>query len=78
MRILTIAAHPDDETLGAGGTMARLAAGSHEVGRHEAGPGPDVKHRLPRGQCGIDVGADGFQVRRVPELVVDSGIYRPE
>ena len=31
MRILTIAAHPDDETLGAGGTMARLASQSHEV-----------------------------------------------
>lgn len=31
MKILTIAAHPDDETLGAGGTMARLAAGAHEV-----------------------------------------------
>ncbi len=31
MRILTVAAHPDDETLGAGGTMARFVAVSHEV-----------------------------------------------
>jgi LmbE family N-acetylglucosaminyl deacetylase len=31
VRVLTVAAHPDDETLGAGGTMARLAAQGHEV-----------------------------------------------
>lgn len=31
MTVLTVAAHPDDETLGAGGTMARLAAMGHEV-----------------------------------------------
>jgi LmbE family N-acetylglucosaminyl deacetylase len=31
MRILTVAAHPDDETLGAGGTMARFAARGDEV-----------------------------------------------
>lgn len=31
MRVLTVAAHPDDETLGVGGTMARLTAMGHEV-----------------------------------------------
>ena len=31
MRILTVAAHPDDETLGAGGTIAKWAARGHEV-----------------------------------------------
>ncbi|HNT34169.1 MAG TPA: PIG-L family deacetylase [bacterium] len=31
MRILIIGAHPDDEVLGAGGTLARLAAQGHQV-----------------------------------------------
>jgi len=31
MRVLVIGAHPDDEVLGAGGTIARLAAKGHEV-----------------------------------------------
>lgn len=31
MKILVIAAHPDDETLGCGGTIARLASDGHEV-----------------------------------------------
>lgn len=31
MKILVVAAHPDDETLGCGGTMARLAQDGHEV-----------------------------------------------
>lgn len=31
MNILVLAAHPDDETIGAGGTIARLAAAGHKV-----------------------------------------------
>jgi N-acetylglucosamine malate deacetylase 1 len=31
MRVLVVAAHPDDEILGCGGTMARLAKEGHEV-----------------------------------------------
>jgi LmbE family N-acetylglucosaminyl deacetylase len=45
MRILTVAAHPDDETLGAGGTMARLVAGSHEVHVCILTDGVTARHR---------------------------------
>lgn len=45
MRILTVAAHPDDETLGAGGAMARLAAGSHEVHVCILTEGVTARHR---------------------------------
>jgi N-acetylglucosamine malate deacetylase 1 len=45
MRILTVAAHPDDETLGAGGTMARLAAASHEVHVCILTDGVTARHR---------------------------------
>lgn len=31
MRILVVAAHPDDETLGCGGTITKLTASGHEV-----------------------------------------------
>jgi LmbE family N-acetylglucosaminyl deacetylase len=45
MRVLTVAAHPDDETLGAGGTMARLAAQSHEVHVCILTDGVTARHR---------------------------------
>jgi N-acetylglucosamine malate deacetylase 1 len=45
MRILTIAAHPDDETLGAGGTLAQLAAGPHEVHVCILTEGVTARHR---------------------------------
>lgn len=45
MRVLTVAAHPDDETLGAGGTMARLAAQGHEVWVCVLSDGVTSRHR---------------------------------
>lgn len=45
MRVLTVAAHPDDETLGAGGTMARLAAVGHEVWVCILSDGVTARHR---------------------------------
>jgi N-acetylglucosamine malate deacetylase 1 len=45
VRVLTVAAHPDDETLGAGGTMARLAALGHEVWVCILTDGVTARHR---------------------------------
>jgi len=45
MRVLTVAAHPDDETLGAGGTMALLAAQGHEVHVLILSDGVTSRHR---------------------------------
>ncbi len=45
--ILVIAAHPDDETLGCGGTMARLAQEGKAV--HVAFVTDDVGSRIPSG-----------------------------
>ena len=44
MRILTVAAHPDDETLGAGGTIARLSAAGHEVSVCIMADGATARH----------------------------------
>jgi LmbE family N-acetylglucosaminyl deacetylase len=43
-RILVIAAHPDDEVLGCGGTAARLAAEGHEVHFTILGEGITSRH----------------------------------
>jgi N-acetylglucosamine malate deacetylase 1 len=45
VRFLTVAAHPDDETLGVGGTMARLAAVGHEVWICILTEGVTARHR---------------------------------
>lgn len=45
MKILVVAAHPDDEILGCGGTAARLAAEGHEVHFAILGEGMTSRHR---------------------------------
>jgi LmbE family N-acetylglucosaminyl deacetylase len=42
--VLVVAAHPDDETLGCGGTMAQLAAGGHDVHIAILGEGISSRH----------------------------------
>lgn len=44
MKILVVAAHPDDEVLGCGGTMARLAKEGHDVYASILGEGITSRH----------------------------------
>lgn len=44
MKVLVIAAHPDDEVLGCGGTIARLAGEGHEVGIAILGEGLTARY----------------------------------
>jgi len=46
MRNLVIASHPDDEVLGCGGTIARLASEGHEV--YIAILGEGISSRYPQ------------------------------
>lgn len=45
MKILVVAAHPDDEVLGCGGTMARLAQEGHQLAVAILGEGVTSRHR---------------------------------
>ncbi len=47
MKILVVAAHPDDEVLGCGGTMARLAAEGHHVSILILGEGISSRYANP-------------------------------
>jgi LmbE family N-acetylglucosaminyl deacetylase len=46
LRVLVIAAHPDDEVLGCGGTVARLADEGAEVHAHILGEGITSRYRV--------------------------------
>jgi LmbE family N-acetylglucosaminyl deacetylase len=50
MTILVVAAHPDDEVLGCGGTIAGLAAGGHEVHIAVLGEGISSRDEAPAPQ----------------------------
>jgi LmbE family N-acetylglucosaminyl deacetylase len=48
MRVIVVAAHPDDEVLGCGGTVARLAREGHEVKIVIMGEGITSRHTQPQ------------------------------
>lgn len=66
MRYLTIAAHPDDEVLGCGATMARLSSEGHEVHILILGEGATSRHTNP------DVGAPKVDALRAQAIKVGS------
>ena len=86
MKVLIVAAHPDDEVLGCGATAARLAAEGHEVRIVIMGEGvtssptPGLKRMLTRSaalaelapKAGALMGAASVQLHGLPDNRFDS------
>ena len=85
MRYLTIAAHPDDEVLGCGATMARLSSEGHEVHILILGEGATSRHTDPDGgasqvrtlraqadKAGSELGASSVTVESLPDNKFDA------
>ena len=69
MRVLVIAAHPDDEVLGCGGTIARLSAENHDVHVAILGEGATSRYARRDRKSVRAVRRLGRQSKRVAELL---------
>lgn len=67
--VLIVAAHPDDEVLGAGGTIARLAAEGRPVHIAILGEGVSGRYADPGDAPAADLAALRDQSRRVADLL---------
>lgn len=69
MTMLVVAAHPDDEVLGCGGTIARCAQEGHDVYIAILGEGSTSRHASREQASGQEVDALRVDSRRAAELL---------
>lgn len=69
MNVLVIAAHPDDEILGCGGTSARLVAEGHDVHFAILGEGMTSRHQQPSDADSSKLAKLHLQARAAAEKV---------
>lgn len=82
MNILVVAAHPDDEVLGCGGTLARLAGQGHQTHVLILGEGGTSRHEMPVGytleladrssKACAELGVVGLRMEKLPDNQFDT------
>lgn len=65
MSILVVAAHPDDEVLGSGGTISRWAREGEEVSVHIFGEGGTSRNERVRGDDRLGLEHDALEANRI-------------
>ena len=75
MRVLVVAAHPDDEVLGCGGTIARLAQEGHDVYIAILGEGITSRYQQQEEAVQAQVKALHARSRQVAELLGTKDLF---